>query len=102
MRRSSGPLAALAMLLPAASVAGEQACFISYEAFEEKIPHLDIGICPSHQVAPEEGFCRIALQGQAVLIYLFRHGEAGPCLAQVDRYTVNEFVAPFGTTYTRP
>ncbi len=80
----------------------EKACFFSYATFEEKIPHADIDVCPGHQVSAEEAFCRIALQGSEVLIYMFRHGDPEPCLAGVDRYTLGEFVARFGTTYTRP
>lgn len=97
-------IAAAAALLAAAAGAAraEKACFISYAGFEEKIPHMDLDICPGHQVRPEEGFCRIALQGGEVLVYLFRHMEPEPCLAQVDRYPFSDFVARFGANYTKP
>jgi hypothetical protein len=96
--------AALAFLALAATPAlAEKACFLAYSGFEEKVPHLDIEVCPGHQVTPEQGFCRIALQGHEVLVYLFRHGDGPePCLAQVDRYTFNEFAARFGTVYDKP
>ena len=80
----------------------EKACFLSYASFEEKVPHADIDVCPGHQVSADEAFCRIALQGHEVLIYMFRHGDPEPCLAGVDRYTLNEFVARFGTVYDKP
>lgn len=93
----------LALLLLAAGAArAEKACFISYEGFEEKVPHLDLDLCPGGAVRPEEGFCRIALSGADVLVYEFRHGDPEPCLSRVDRYSFNEFAARFGTTYTRP
>jgi hypothetical protein len=94
--------AALLLSLSAAALAAEKACFISYAGFEEKVPHLDLDTCPGHQVKPEEAFCRIALQGAEVLVYLFRHVEGEPCLAAVDRYAFNDFVARFGANYTKP
>lgn len=89
------------LALPVAALA-EKACFVSYAGFEEKVPHLDIDVCPGHQVRPEEGFCRIALTGADVQVYLFRQMDGEPCLTQVDRYAFNEFVARFGANYTRP
>ena len=103
MRR--GPWAAVlagGLILAAAPALAEKACFFSYAGFEEKVPHLDLDTCPGHQVTPEEAFCRIALQSHEVLIYLFRHGEPEPCLAQVDRYTFDEFAARFGIRYDKP
>ncbi len=92
--------AALALLAGAARA--EKACFISYEGFEEKVPHLDLDICPGRQVKPEEAFCRIALTGGTVQVYLFRHVDGQPCLAAVDRYEFNDFVTRFGVNYTKP
>ncbi|MBK1657551.1 hypothetical protein [Paracraurococcus ruber] len=90
------------LLLGAAPAFAEKACFLSYAGFEEKVPHLDLDACPGGAVKPEDGFCRIALSGAEVLIYEFRHGDPEPCLARVDRYAFNDFVARFGTTYTKP
>lgn len=95
--------AVLAGLPLAGAAAAERACFIPYAGFEEKVPHLDIEVCPGRAaLRPEEGFCRIGLQGAEVLVYLFRHMEGEPCLAAVDRYAVNDFVARFGANYTKP
>ena len=102
MRRSTAALAALLGFAAPAAASAERACFISYGGFEEKIAHLDIEICPGAQLKPEEGFCRIGLDGSAVLIYTFRHTAAEPCLARVDRYEFNDFVARFGPTYDKP
>ena len=90
------------MLLLAGAARAETACFLSYAGFEEKIPHLDLDACPGGAAKPEEAFCRIALAGADVLIYEFRHTPAEPCLARVDRYAFNDFVAKFGLSYTKP
>lgn len=92
----------LALLLLAGTARAEQACFLSYAGFEERVPHLDLDACPGDAVTPEEGFCRIALSGADVLVYQFRHAEPGPCLARLDRYAFNDFVARFGLTYGKP
>ena len=98
------PAAAFAALfgLAAPAALAEKACFISYGGFEEKVAHLDIDVCPGQQVKPEEGFCRIALDGSAVLVYTFRHGDAEPCLVRVDRWEFNEFAGRFGMAYDKP
>ena len=101
MRRTATSAAVLLCLAASAALA-EKACFISYSGFEEKIAHLDIEICPGGQVKPEEGFCRIGLEGSAVLVYTFRHTDAEPCLARVDRWEFNDFAGRFGVTYDRP
>ena len=101
MRLAAAFAAVLGFAAPAAALA-EKACFISYAGFEEKIAHLDIDTCPGAQVKAEEGFCRIGLEGNAALIYTFRHTAAEPCLARVDRYEFNDFAGRFGTTYDKP
>lgn len=95
-------LAALAMLAGAGAVRAEQACFIAYAGFEEKIPHMDLDLCPGSQMTPEQGFCRIALTGSAVVVYTFRHVGEAVCLARADRYEFNDFVARFGVDYIKP
>ena len=100
MRRTAVFAAFLGCAASAASA--EKACFISYEGFEEKVAHLDIEICPGGQVKAEEGFCRVALDGAAVLVYTFRQTAEGPCLARVDRYEFNDFAGRFGITYDKP
>jgi hypothetical protein len=95
-------LAGLAMLASAGVAGAEQACFIAYAGFEEKIPHMDLDLCPGGQVKPEQGFCRIALTGSAVVVYTFRHVGEAVCLTRADRYEFNDFVARFGVDYTKP
>lgn len=101
MRLAAAFAAMLGFAAPAVALA-EKACFISYAGFEEKIAHLDIDTCPGAQVKAEEGFCRIGLEGSAVLVYTFRHTATEPCLARVDRYEFNDFAGRFGTTYDKP
>lgn len=100
MRRLAVAIAATVGL--AAPALAEKACFVSYSGFEEKVPHLDIEICPGTQMKAEEGFCRIGLDDGSVLIYTFRHTDAEPCLARVDRYEFNDFAGRFGFTYDKP
>ncbi len=92
--------ASIGLAAPAASA--EKACFVSYSGFEEKVAHLDLDACPGAQVKPEEGFCRIGLDGSAVLVYTFRHTDAEPCLARVDRWDFNDFAGRFGINYDKP
>ncbi|MBD0276310.1 MAG: hypothetical protein ICV73_30850 [Acetobacteraceae bacterium] len=102
MRRRTATVAALFGLAAPAAGLAEKACFISYGGFEEKVAHLDIEVCPGAQVKAEEGFCRIGLDGAAVLVYTFRNTDAEPCLARVDRYEFNEFARRFGVAYDKP
>jgi hypothetical protein len=90
------------MLLLAGAAQAEKACFLGYAGFEEKVPHMDLDLCPGSAAKPEEAFCRIALAGADVLVYEFRHIDGEPCLARVDRYAFNDFVARFGINYTKP
>ncbi len=90
------------LLLLAGAARAEKACFLSYAGFEETVPHLDLDACPGGAAKPEEAFCRIALAGADVLIYEFREVDGEPCLAKVDRYGFNEFVARFGINYAKP
>jgi len=100
MRRTAAAAVLLGLAAPAALA--EKACFISYSGFEEKVAHFDIDICPGAQMKPDEGFCRVALEGSAVLVYTFRHTEAEPCLARVDRWEFNDFAGRFGIAYDKP
>ena len=100
MRPAAAVLAALLGL--SAPAVAEKACFVPYAGFEERVAHLDIEVCPGAQVKPEEGFCRIGLEGSAVLVYTFRHTDAEPCLARVDRWEFNDFAGRFGITYDKP
>jgi len=93
---------ALALLLLAGSARAEQACFLSYEAFEETVRHVDLEACPGGEPTPEQGFCRAALIGADFLVYEFRHGAAGPCLVRVQQHRFNDFVARYGTAYEKP
>jgi len=90
--------ALLAAPLPAMAQGAQ--CWIPYPAFEEKVPHMDLDRCPDDSPKPEEGFCRIMLQGNDILVYAFRHdAQAGmPCLVRVDRMPVNDWIRARGVT----
>lgn len=97
----------LAMLMPAMiQVAAAQTvqCWLPYSGFEERVPHLDLDRCPGDEPKATDGFCRLAIQGNEVFVYAFRHDEqaGGPCLVRVQRQDFNSFVALHGTTYSRP
>jgi hypothetical protein len=91
-----------AVLLLAGTARAEQACFVSYEGFEETVRHMDLDACPGGEPTPEQGFCRVALIGADFFVYEFRHGEAGPCLVRVHPWRFNDFVARYGTEYRKP
>ena len=95
----------LALLLPLPAMAQNTAqCWLPYAGFEERVPHLDLDRCPGDDPKPAEGFCRLAIQGNEVFIYAFRHDEqaGGPCLVRVQRQDFNSFVALHGTSYRAP
>lgn len=100
MRRRLAALLALAPLAAPAQAPQAQ-CWISYGGFEERVPHLDLERCPGNDPRPEEGFCRVALQENSILVYVFRHDEqvGGPCLVRIDRQYFNDFVGSHGTAY---
>ncbi len=102
MSRLARLIALSACLATGNVLAAEPVCYISYANFEEKVPHMDLDACPGNDPAPEDGFCRIALHGAEVLIYVMRHTEAGPCLVRIDRSDFNAFVARNGVTYRKP
>jgi hypothetical protein len=79
----------------------EKACFISYSGFEEKVAHLDIETCPGAQMKAEEGFCRIGLDGSAVLVYTFRHTDAEPAW-RAWTGGVQRLRGRFGSSYDKP
>lgn len=98
--RSLAP--AIALLAGITAARAEQACFYSYEGFEENVRHVNLEACPGKAVKPEEGFCRMSLEGADALVFEFRHLDGAPCLVRIDRYGFNDFVARFGATYPKP
>jgi hypothetical protein len=94
-------LLAAALALAATPALAERVCWLSFDTFSAMTAHAEVETCPGQQIRPEQGFCRIAIQGPDLLLYVFRRVEAEACLAQVTRYTVDEFVARFGMSYIR-
>lgn len=94
-------LIAAALVLAASPAFAERVCWMSFDTFSAMTGHAEVETCPGMQVRPEQGFCRVSIQGTDLLLYVFRRVEAEACLAQVTRYTVDEFVARFGMSYIR-
>jgi hypothetical protein len=97
-------LAAALLLVPSLAAAQGLTCWVPYPSFEEHVPHFDVSRCPGDVVRPEDGFCRLAIRGDAVVIYAFRHNDeaGGPCLVGAERLAIAEFLRRFGTTYLAP
>jgi hypothetical protein len=97
-------LAAVLLLAPGLAAAQGLTCWVPYAAFEEHVRHFDVNRCPGDLVRPEEGFCRLAIAEDAVVIYAFRHNDpaGGPCLVGAERLAIAEFLRRFGPTYIAP
>ncbi|MCS6892584.1 MAG: hypothetical protein RMK64_13610 [Rhodovarius sp.] len=96
--------AALALLLPSATLAQESRCWVPYAEFEPHVRHYDVARCPGDVPTPEAGFCRMAIEGEHIIVYRFRHDVADgqPCLIGADRLRLEEFLQRFGLTYRAP
>ncbi|MCU0889712.1 MAG: hypothetical protein MUC64_17205 [Rubritepida sp.] len=91
-------------LLPTALAAQETRCWVPYAAFEEHVRHFDVERCPGDDPKPEEGFCRMVVEGTSLVVFAFRHdaGGDGPCLVEVRRFEFPAFRERFGLTYRAP
>lgn len=83
--------------LMSSSMASEPQCWVSYEEFEEHVPHVDIRRCPEDHI--ENGFCRLAVAGDKVHVYYFSF-EGNLCLYNQRSYTLTDFLKRFGPTYS--
>ena len=95
-------LPAAALLLAATTAQAERVCWLSFDAFASGVSSLELETCPGVQLRADQGFCRLGLAGHELLLYVFRRVGPEACLAQVTRYTVDEFIGRFGTSYIRP
>lgn len=97
-------IALFASLLPAAVMAQAPQCWITYEGFHDHVQHIDLEMCPSNAPTAEEGFCRAAIAGDTLTIYVFRHNQPAnaACLTQVLRQDLNSFIASRGVTFSKP
>ena len=89
--------AGLVYWLISSSMAAEPDCWVSYEAFEEHVPHIDIRRCPEDHI--ENGFCRLVMDGEKVHIYYFSF-KGSLCLYDQRSYRLTEFLKRFGPTYS--
>jgi hypothetical protein len=84
----------------APAAVAEEACFVSYEAFERDVPHVDLESCLDPATAgDDEVFCRLSLNGDAVYIYTFRHFGRDSCLEAVKKFSFEDFKNKYGTSY---
>ena len=94
------------LLLPSIVMAQvpQAQCWISYEGFHDHVAHIDLDMCPGNAPTAEEGFCRAAIAGDTLTIYVFRHTAPAnaACLTQVLRQDINSFMAGRGVTYIKP
>ncbi len=78
----------------------EEACFVSYEAFERDVPHVDMESCLDLTSADDDDvFCRLSLSGDAVYIYTFRYFQRDSCLEAVQKFSFEDFKSKYGTSY---
>lgn len=96
--------AALALLIPGAALGQESRCWVPYAEFEPHVRHFDVARCPDDVPTPEAGFCRMAIEGEHITVYRFRHDVADgqPCLIGADRHRLDDFIRRFGLTYRAP
>lgn len=98
-RLAARSLAALVFLATGPAVAAET-CFVPYSEFEEAVPHVDLATCPGEAASADDEFCRLAVTGDLVHVYRFRHSQDDACLEQVESLPFADFAARYGTRYT--
>ncbi|MFQ5534083.1 MAG: hypothetical protein ACE5EM_04580 [Sphingomonadales bacterium] len=92
--------AAVVTLLPASATLAAQACSVSYEEFEEAVPHIDLAQCPGVASADDKGFCRLTIEGDKLFVYSFHFIEQDACLVDINGYSFAEFKTRFGMTFS--
>jgi hypothetical protein len=88
--------------LATASAMAERKCWVSYAEFEDTVKHLDIDACPGNQPARDRGFCRLGVEGDSIILYVFEHTDGTPCMTRAERFRFADFVARHGVTYQAP
>ncbi len=86
-------------LAAAAPVAAAKQCYFSYAEFEKAVPHFDIQSCPGTPLAPDKGFCRLALDGATVRVYRFAFVDKESCLERIEVVPFADFTQRFGISY---
>jgi len=83
-------------LVVGGAMAAQPKCWVSYEEFEEHVPHFDLRRCPEDNI--ENGFCRLVVDGDKVHVYYFSF-EGDICLYDQRSYGLAKFLKRFGPTY---
>jgi hypothetical protein len=94
--------AAVLATLAAAPAMAERKCWVSCAEFEDNVKHLDIDACPGNQPARDWGFCRLGVEGDSIILYVFEHTDGTPCMTYAERFRFADFVARHGVTYQAP
>lgn len=68
-------------------------CALSYETFEESVPHTDMEECPGMLGGPNK-FCRYSVNAEVATIFVF--DEDSQCLIKAHSYYDDEFSIKFG------
>ncbi|MDR9485381.1 MAG: hypothetical protein RI566_09420 [Sediminimonas sp.] len=74
---------ALAALLAAPQFVSAEATTpmpLTYEVFEEAIPHIDLETCPS-EIAGDDRFCRAVVHHDAINVFAFLYDADSPAVA---------------------
>ncbi len=53
---------------------------LTYEVFEEAIPHIDLETCPS-EIAGDDRFCRAVVHNDAINVFVFLYDADSPAVA---------------------
>lgn len=70
---------ALTPMLPQPGNA-EEAMALTYEAFEQSVPHIDLAVCPEPLQAPGR-FCRLTTHADALNVFVFSEDGDQPLIA---------------------
>lgn len=68
----------------------EAACALSYEVFEESVPHTDMQTCPaSLGISDDAMFCRVSVLAEVATVFVFQYDDG--CLVEARNFFEDEF-----------
>lgn len=73
-------LAALALALLPAAAAAQDATPLTYEIFEQGVPHIDLAVCPTELAGPGL-FCRATVVNDQINVFVFSEEGDQPLVA---------------------
>ena len=72
-----------------ATTAIAASCPMTYAQFEAAVPHVDVEVCPKHDLG-NEAFCRASAGGDLVHVFFFDN-EGEQCLLKLRSYGEDAF-----------